>query len=129
MNLFDPQLIFYLAVFLGTMLLVQGSYIYVTDRNRASKRVNQRMKLLARGASNAEVMSALRRDQTQARSLFAPPRITESGNPTNGPDGARGSHADSSRMWHSHRATQGFRREAPSSGYDQVPRGSKADLA
>ena len=77
MNLLDAQLIFYLAVFVGTMLLVQGSYIYVSDRQRISKRVNSRMKLLASGASNEEVLSALRRDRTQARSLFAPPRIVE----------------------------------------------------
>ena len=77
MNLFDPQLIFYLAVFLGTMLLVQGSYIYIADRQRISKRVNQRMKLLASGASNEEVLSALRRNGVQARSLFAPPRIVD----------------------------------------------------
>ncbi len=77
MNYFDPQLIFYLAVFLGTMLLAQGTYIYVADKNRVGKRVNQRMKLLASGASNAEVLSALRRDGTKASSLFAPPRIVE----------------------------------------------------
>ena len=77
MNLLDPQLIFYLAVFLGTMMLVQGTYIYISDRQRVSKRVNQRMKLLASGASNAEVLSALRRNGAQARSLFAPPRIVE----------------------------------------------------
>jgi len=77
MSMFDPHLIFYLAVFLATMLLVQGSYIYASDRQRISKRVNQRMKLLGKGATNEEVLSALRRESTKARSLFAPPRIVE----------------------------------------------------
>lgn len=77
MNYFDPQLIFYLAVFLGTMLLVQGSYIHFSDKSRISKRVNSRMKLIASGASNDEVLSALRRDAPAARSLFASPRMIE----------------------------------------------------
>lgn len=77
MNYFDPQLIFYVAVFLGTMLLVQGTATYVSDRDRISKRVNSRMKLINSGSSNEEILSALRRDAPAARSLFAPPRIVE----------------------------------------------------
>lgn len=77
MNYFDPQLIVYLAVFVGTMLLVQGLFIYFSDKGRVKNRVNQRMKLLASGATNEDVLSALRRDTSKARSLFAPPRIVE----------------------------------------------------
>lgn len=77
MNPFDPTLIFYLAVFLGTMLLVQGSLTYLSERTAVRHRVNQRMKLLASGASNDEILGALRREAPQARSIFAPPRIVE----------------------------------------------------
>ncbi len=77
MSYFDPQLIFYLAVFLGTMLLVQGTYIHLSDKSRVKNRVNQRMKLLASGATNEDVLSALRRDISKVPSLFAPPRIVE----------------------------------------------------
>ncbi len=77
MSYLDPQLIFYFVVFVGTMLLVQGTYTYVSDKSRVSKRVNARMKLIAGGASNEEILSSLRRDAPNVRSLFAPPRIVE----------------------------------------------------
>ena len=78
MSYFDPQLMFYLVLFVATMLFVQGTFTYVSDKNRISKRVNGRMKLLTRGASSEEILSALRRDApNMARSLFAPPKIVE----------------------------------------------------
>ena len=77
MNYLDPQLIFYVSVFLATMLLAQGTFTYISDKNRISKRVNSRMKMINSGASNEEILSALRRDAPAARSLFAPPRIVE----------------------------------------------------
>lgn len=77
MSYLDPQLLFYLAVFLATMLFVQGTYGYLSDRNRVGKRVNARMKLLGSGASNEEVLSALRRDAPKTTSLFAPPKVVD----------------------------------------------------
>ena len=77
MSSVDPQAAFYFIVFVATMLLVQGSYIYLSDRNKESKRVNARMKLLGRGASNDEVLSQLRRDVVRSDSIFAPPKIVE----------------------------------------------------
>jgi len=76
-NYLDPQLIFYTVVFVATMLLAQGVFTFVAERDQAAKRVNDRMKLIASGATNEEVLSALRRDPVGARSLFAPPRVVE----------------------------------------------------
>ena len=77
MTALDPQLTFYLAVFVATMLLVQGTYSYVADRNKVHKRVNARMKLLGRGVSNDEVLSQLRRSAPRTALAFAPPKIVE----------------------------------------------------
>ncbi len=77
MSYFDPQLIFYSVVFLGTILLVQGVFAVLTERNNAQTRVNKRMKLLAEGASNEQVLSSLRRDGPKASSIFAPPSIVD----------------------------------------------------
>ena len=77
MSYFDPQLIFYSVVFLGTLLLVQGVFSYVLERNNAQSRVNKRMQLLSGGASNEQVLSTLRRDGAKAGSIFAPPSIVD----------------------------------------------------
>ena len=77
MNYFDPQLIFYSVVFLGTMLLVQGLFAYISERNNTQNRVNKRVKMMQEGASNEQVLSTLRRDGPKASSIFAPPSIVD----------------------------------------------------
>ena len=77
MSYFDPQLIFYSVVFLGTILLVQGVFAYLSERNDVRNRVNKRVKLMQEGASNEQVLSTLRRDGPKASSIFAPPSIVD----------------------------------------------------
>lgn len=77
MSYANPQYLFYALVFVGTIMLVQGGYAYFTERGGVQGRVNKRVKLLASGASNEEVLSQLRREGPKASSIFAPPSLTD----------------------------------------------------
>ncbi len=89
MSYFDPQLIFYPAVFVATMLLVQGTATSTSsDKNGVSKRVNARMKLIAsrrqqrRGAVGAAPRRAARRGRcSRRRSIveYLEVRLTQAG--------------------------------------------------
>ena len=73
---FDPQLIFYVIVFMAVVLLIEGAFLYWRDVKGPQARVSKRMQLIAAGASNAEIMESLRRETSNASASLLPSAIT-----------------------------------------------------
>ena len=72
----DPQMIFYAIVFLATVLLIEGLFIYWRDVKGPKARVSRRMQLIASGATNDEILSTLRRETSNASASFLPGVMT-----------------------------------------------------
>ena len=72
---FDPQLIFLCIVFLATVLMIEGAFIYWRDVRGPQARVSKRMQLIASGATNAEIMAALRRETSNASKSMLPAAV------------------------------------------------------
>jgi tight adherence protein B len=68
----DSTLIFYTVVFLATVLLVEGVFLYWRDVRGPQSRVSRRMQLITSGASNAEILASLRRDTSRASESLLP---------------------------------------------------------
>lgn len=58
---FEPVYLFYGAVFLGALLLVEGLYYLIADNLIGRRNVNRRMTMLASGTESREVLEKLRR--------------------------------------------------------------------
>ncbi|MFQ5772987.1 MAG: type II secretion system F family protein [Kiloniellaceae bacterium] len=68
----DPLVLFYGAVFLAVLLLVQGLYVLYADRRAGREAVNRRMRMLASRASTHEVFETLRRRPRDRSGVFGP---------------------------------------------------------
>ena len=71
-DLLDPQLIFYVIIFVAVVLLIEGGFIYYRDVLGSKSRVSRRMALLAAGASNTEIMESLRREKSDTSKSLLP---------------------------------------------------------
>lgn len=61
--LFDAQILVYIALFVGTLLLVEGLYYLVADwRSEAGSAINRRLRLSKDSSDPREVLRKLRRD-------------------------------------------------------------------
>lgn len=69
---FDPELAFYVVVFLAVVLLAEGAFLYWRDVKGPRARVNKRMQLISSGASNDEIIASLRRETSRASSSLLP---------------------------------------------------------
>ncbi len=72
MAYFDGTSIFYCIVFLATVLLIEGVYLYWRDVRGPQSRVSRRMQLLSQGASGAEILESLRRETSRASESLVP---------------------------------------------------------
>ncbi len=68
----DGQTIFYAFVFLATVLLIEGAFLYWRDVRGPQARVSRRMQLLASGATNDEILATLRRETSRASESILP---------------------------------------------------------
>jgi tight adherence protein B len=75
MNYLDGTMIFYSIVFLATVLLIEGAYLYWRDVHGPQSRVSKRMQLMASGASGAEILESLRRETSRASESLLPNAI------------------------------------------------------
>lgn len=69
---FDVQLIFYAIVFVATVLLIEGAFLYWRDVHGPKARVSKRMQLLNAGATNEEILASLRRETSRASESLVP---------------------------------------------------------
>jgi tight adherence protein B len=74
-SFFDPQLAFYVIVFLAVVLLSEGAFLYWRDVKGPQARVNKRMQLIAAGSTNAEIIASLRRETSNASKSLLPTAI------------------------------------------------------
>ncbi len=72
MEYFDGTSIFYCIVFLATVLLIEGAYLYWRDVRGPQSRVSRRMQLLASGASGEQILESLRRETSRASESLLP---------------------------------------------------------
>jgi tight adherence protein B len=72
---FDPQLFFYVIIFLATVLFIEAVFIYWRDYRGPQARVSKRMQLIAAGATNAEIIASLRRDTSNASASILPAAV------------------------------------------------------
>lgn len=68
----NPEYVLYAIVFLAAVLLVEGGFLYWRDTYGPKKRVSKRMALLERGATAEEIITALRRQTTDASKSLLP---------------------------------------------------------
>jgi len=68
----NPEYVLYCIVFLAAVLLAEGGFLYWRDTYGPKKRVSKRMALLERGASAEEIITALRRQTTDASKSLLP---------------------------------------------------------
>jgi tight adherence protein B len=68
----NPEYVLYSIVFLAVVLLAEGGFLYWRDTYGPKKRVSKRMQLLERGASAEEIITALRRQTTDASKSLVP---------------------------------------------------------
>lgn len=72
MGYLDGTMVFYTVVFLATVLLIEGVFLYWRDVRGPQSRVSRRMQLIASGASSSEILSSLRRETSRASESVMP---------------------------------------------------------
>lgn len=68
----NPEYVLYTIVFMAVVLLAEGGFLYWRDTYGPKKRVSKRMALMERGASAEEIITALRRQSTDASKSLLP---------------------------------------------------------
>lgn len=71
----NPEYVLYTIVFLAVVLLAEGGFLYWRDTYGPKKRVSKRMRLLESGATAEEIITALRRQSTDASKSLLPSAI------------------------------------------------------
>jgi tight adherence protein B len=72
MSLITGQTIFYVVIFVATVLLVEGAFLYWREVKGPQARISKRMQLIKAGASNAEILATLRREGSKASESLLP---------------------------------------------------------
>ncbi|HSS65748.1 MAG TPA: type II secretion system F family protein [Gammaproteobacteria bacterium] len=67
---FDSIYLLYGAIFLASLLLIEGIYYLIADNRAGRDAANRRMQMLAAGASNREIFETLRRKPREDTSKF-----------------------------------------------------------
>ena len=68
----DAQFVFYGIVFLAVVLLMEGGFIWYRETYGAKRRVSKRVQLIEQGASSEEIITALRRQTSDASKSLLP---------------------------------------------------------
>ena len=68
----DPTLFLYGAIFLATLLLIEGLYYFVHDGQRGQFDANRRMRMLSAGKDPKAVFNLLRRPASEKAHYFGP---------------------------------------------------------
>lgn len=71
----NPELVLYGIIFLAAVLLFEGAFLWWRDTYGAKRRVSKRMALIEKGASSAEIITALRRQTTDVSKSLLPSLI------------------------------------------------------
>jgi tight adherence protein B len=72
---FDGRTIFLGIIFVAVVLAVEGMFLYWRDVHGPRNRVSRRMRLVASGATNAEILASLRRETSRASESLLPAAI------------------------------------------------------
>lgn len=72
----DPEMVLYSIIFLAAVLLFEGGFLWWRDTYGTKRRVSKRMALIEKGASSAEIITALRRQTTDVSKSLLPSLLT-----------------------------------------------------
>lgn len=72
----NPMMVLYGIIFLAVVLLAEGTFLWWRETYGPSRRVSKRMALIEKGASSAEIITALRRQTTDVSKSLLPSVIT-----------------------------------------------------
>lgn len=75
MSMITGETLFYVIVFVATVLLIEGVYLSWRDAKGPQARISKRMQLINAGASNAEILMALRREGSRASESLLPSAV------------------------------------------------------
>lgn len=66
------RILIYVLIFMATLLLIEGGYMYARDHVVARRKVNRRLTMIAAGTDRLEVLARLRRDAAATIDRFGP---------------------------------------------------------